>query len=324
MDILQLIGSTLGIGFLSGIRLYFTVLALGLSIRFGVFHPSAAMSDLAVLGDPRVLVAAGVACLFEFFADKVPWVDTLWDAIHTVIRPLGAALLAATALGDMDPALKIVLCIVAGGVAFTGHSTKAAARLAANHSPEPFSNLGLSLAEDVSVAGGLWLVTAHPLAALGLLGVFLGIFLWIAPKVFRLLKVELIAVSALVESWLAGGSAQDALERRVPLPGEFREIVSPAKTGIRCVAGKRVTGLGNSVGYLCVLPTETVFVTRRMFRTRVFRMERGAMGRISQKSGVLMDTLCYEVNGKTVEFDVFKSPVVTQRTTRMVAVTEEV
>src|SRR5258708_10000242 len=182
MDILQMLGSTFGIGFLSGIRLYFTIFALGLSIRFDFFHPSPAMSHLALLADTRVLIAAGTACIFEFFADKIPWMDSLWDAIHTFVRPVGAALLAATALGDMDPAWKTILVILTGGIALTGHSSKAAARLVANHSPEPFTNLDLTIAKNVSVPAALWIVTVPPLVALGMLAVFLVLFAWASPK----------------------------------------------------------------------------------------------------------------------------------------------
>ena len=150
MDPLNLIGSVMGIGFIAGILLYSTVLALGLGIRFGFLHLSPGMEHVQVLTHPAILIAAGAAYLFEFFADKIPWVDSFGDSFHTFIRPIGAALLAATALAHMDPVLRITAIILCGGVALSSHSSKAAARLAVNHSPEPFSNIGLSLAEDIS------------------------------------------------------------------------------------------------------------------------------------------------------------------------------
>jgi Domain of unknown function (DUF4126) len=173
LDNLGLLGSALGLGFLAGIRLYATVLALGLAIRFHLLHLRPGMQGLEVLADWRVLVIAGVACLAEFFADKIPYLDSAWDAVHTFIRPVGAAVLAATALDGMDPALRTCLAILAGGVALTSHSGKAAARAMVNHSPEPFSNVALSFAEDAAVPVGVWLATAHPVITLSVVIVLL-------------------------------------------------------------------------------------------------------------------------------------------------------
>lgn len=159
---LGLLGSALGLGFLAGIRLYATVLALGLAIRFHLLHLRPGMQGLEVMADWRVLTLAGIAFLAEFFADKIPYVDSAWDAIHTFVRPIGAAVLAATALDGMDPALRTCIAILSGGVALTSHSGKAATRALVNHSPEPFSNLALSFAEDAAVPAGVWLATAHP------------------------------------------------------------------------------------------------------------------------------------------------------------------
>ncbi len=166
MNSISLLGSVLGLGFLAGIRLYATVLAVGLALRFHLLHLRPGMEGLDVLADWRVLTVAGIAFLAEFFADKIPYLDSAWDAVHTFIRPVGAAVLAAAALGDMDPALRTCMAILAGGVALTSHSGKAATRALANHSPEPFSNVALSFAEDAIVPVGVWLATAHPVVTL--------------------------------------------------------------------------------------------------------------------------------------------------------------
>jgi len=157
METIALIGSTMGLAFVAGVRLYATVLALGLAIRFNLLHLGTVGEPLRVLSHSAVLVAAGLAYLAEFFADKIPWVDSVWDSFHTFIRPMGAAILAADVLGDINPVLKILLIIVCGGVAFASHSSKAAARLVVNHSPEPFTNIGISLIEDAFVPFGVWL-----------------------------------------------------------------------------------------------------------------------------------------------------------------------
>ena len=188
MDTLHLLGSAMGLGLLAGFRLYATVFGIGLAIHFGLFEPSREMAQLRILADWRVLAISGSACLIEFFADKIPWLDSMWDAVHTIIRPLGAALLGITALGQADPALTTAIAILSGGVAFTGHSTKAAARVAVNHSPEPFSNFFVSLAEDIMAPLGLWLVLSHPLIAFAIVVTFLIIFFWIARTIWRLFR----------------------------------------------------------------------------------------------------------------------------------------
>ncbi len=196
MDTIELLGSTLGLGLLAGIRLYATVLALGLAIRFNLLHLSSQMSHLGVLSDTRVLIAAGIAAAFEFFSDKIPWVDSIWDSVHTIIRPIGGALLGATALGSSDPVTKTIVALLCGGLAFTSHSSKAATRLMVNHSPEPFSNIFLSFFEDLVIPAGVWIVVRHPALAFGIVAVFVGIFLWLAPKIFRLVRGQWIAISS--------------------------------------------------------------------------------------------------------------------------------
>lgn len=188
MDTLALLGSTLGLGLVAGFRLYAAVLAVGLGVRLGILHLNPGLEHLNVLASPWVLIPAGIACALEFLADKIPWVDSAWDAVHTLIRPLGAALLAATAVGTLDPAWQAGAAVLSGGIALSGHSAKAGARLVVNHSPEPFSNIGLSLGEDALALLFTWLAVAHPLVMLGIVAVFVALFVWLAPKVFRLLK----------------------------------------------------------------------------------------------------------------------------------------
>jgi hypothetical protein len=183
-----LLGSVLGLGFLAGIRLYATVLVVGLAVRFHLLHLKAGMEGLNVLADWRVLTVAGIAFVAEFFADKIPYLDSAWDAVHTFIRPVGAAVLAGAALGDMDPALRTCMAILAGGVALTSHSGKAATRALVNHSPEPFSNIALSLVEDAMIPAGVWLATAHPLFTLAVvivLVVVTALFVRVAIRALR-------------------------------------------------------------------------------------------------------------------------------------------
>lgn len=188
MELVALLSSLMGLAFVSGLRLYGTVLALGLGIRTGVIRLDPAMSRLEVLGDPLVILVAGLIYVVEFVADKVPWVDSAWDSIHTLIRPLGAAVLGAVAIGDVDPRLKLSAFLLCGSVALASHTGKAGIRLAVNHSPEPFTNVGISLAEDAFAAAGVWLAVSHPYVMAALIAVWLAALAWILPKIYRLAR----------------------------------------------------------------------------------------------------------------------------------------
>ena len=188
MDTLSLLGSAAGLGFLAGIRLYFTVFALGFAIRMGWFEPNTAMSQLSLLASTPVLVGSGFLFVTEFIADKVPWFDSIWDSVHTFIRPVGAAALGITALGNFDPSTSVLIGLVSGGVALTGHASKAATRVAVNHSPEPFSNWLLSFAEDIFVPLGLWVVIEHPLVSAFVIIGFLIVFAILARAVWKLFR----------------------------------------------------------------------------------------------------------------------------------------
>lgn len=188
MDALTTVATTLGLGFAAGIRLYATILGLGLALRFNLLELPSAMRELEILAHPVVLIGAGLAYAIEFISDKIPWVDSVWDAAHTVIRPIGAAVLAATAFAQIDPLTRWMLVLLCGGVALSSHTTKAATRLAVNQSPEPFSNWGLSLLGDVAAPAVLWLTATHPLLVLGFVLVFLVVFFWILSRLIRWIR----------------------------------------------------------------------------------------------------------------------------------------
>ena len=183
IDIAQLIALAAVLGFASGIRLYAVLLVVGL-VGYAGWVPLP--SGLAILQHPWVLGAAAAMFLVEFVADKVPGIDTVWDGIQTFIRiPAGAAL-AAGVFGGMDSAVWTTMAAILGGsLAATSHFTKAGTRAAANTSPEPFSNLGLSVAEDVATAGLLWLALTHPMVALALVLALVLLAAWLLPKLIR-------------------------------------------------------------------------------------------------------------------------------------------
>lgn len=211
METIAVLGTMAGLGLVAGLRLYATVLAVGLGIRFGVLAPHAGLEHLAVLASPYVLIPAGVAYLAEFFADKIPWIDSAWDFFHTLIRPVGAALVGAAAVGTVDRKTAVAVMLLCGGVALTSHSSKAGARFLVNHSPEPFTNIGLSLAEDGFALFGTWLAVQHPVAMLAIVVVFLALFLWLVPKIFRLVRDAARAVAARLRPATAGVSRMHSL-----------------------------------------------------------------------------------------------------------------
>ncbi len=184
-ELLAQLGLAAGSALASGLRVYGTVAALGLLQRFGVIHLPPGLEPIA---STPVLVLACVLYVAEFVADKIPIFDSVWDGIHTFIRVPAAGVLGFAALGDMAEPWRTVAALLCGGVALSTHGVKAGARLAANASPEPLSNWGLSLGEDVSVAGVLWLVFAHPLIAVALAAAALVAGLWLATWLVAVLR----------------------------------------------------------------------------------------------------------------------------------------
>lgn len=162
---MTLLGVAASVSLLSGWRLYLCILATGLAMRWHIVPLPEHLQALQVLASPWVLGAAAFATLCEFFSDKVPWLDTLWDTVHTVIRPLGGALLAMAIVDPTDPTMQVVAFILGGGGALLAHSGKAGARAVVNVSPEPFSNIALSTSEDIATSGLLYVIYAYPYVA---------------------------------------------------------------------------------------------------------------------------------------------------------------
>ena len=188
MEAITLLGTIFGLGFVSGLNLYATVLTVGMIVRLNLISLPESMQDLTILGHPTVLMVAGVLFAIEFVADKVPWVDSSWDSVHTLIRPVGAAVMGGYALTGTDPATQTALALACGGVALTSHTAKAGTRVMVNASPEPFSNSFLSFFEDFVVVVGVGLTFLLPIIMLALVIVFLMVFIWLSPKFYRVLK----------------------------------------------------------------------------------------------------------------------------------------
>jgi hypothetical protein len=188
MDVWQLTALAAALGWASGIRLYAVLFILG---GLGFLHWIDLPGGLKLLAHPWVLTASGFMFFVEFFADKIPGIDTLWDAVHTFIRiPAGAAL-AASVFGDSPAAVGVAAAIIGGSLAAGSHLAKTGSRALINTSPEPFSNWAASFGEELAVGTVLWLAYAYPIAALVVIGLLVLLMIWLVPKAWRFIRALL-------------------------------------------------------------------------------------------------------------------------------------
>lgn len=215
MEVTDTIALAMGSAWASGLNLYATLFILG---WMGYSGHMALPPGMEVLSDPMVMAAAGFMYMVEFFADKTPGVDTGWDALHTFIRIPAGAMLAATALGDISPAAEMAGYIIGGGLAASTHITKAGSRVLINTSPEPVSNWGASIGEDLAVLAGLWAALNHPWLFFSGLAVFLILLAWLLPKLWRGIKRVACAIARLFGGCKprAGDSPTSEPENKLP------------------------------------------------------------------------------------------------------------
>jgi hypothetical protein len=185
MDLAQIIALSMGVAWASGINMYAAIAMLGI---LGATGHMDLPPGLEPLTHPLVIMAASFMYCVEFFADKTPGVDTGWDAIHTFLRIPAGAVLAALAVGDVSLPAQIAAALIGGTLAAATHATKTGTRVMINTSPEPVSNWGASLAEDVAVFAGLWIALNYPWLFLTLLAIFIGLMIWLLPKLWRGIK----------------------------------------------------------------------------------------------------------------------------------------
>lgn len=188
MGIVELLGLAASVSLLSGWRLYLTVFATGLAMHLGYVDLPENLIMLEALANPWVIGIAALGALAEFFADKIAWLDSIWDGLNTLIRPLGGALLALAVVDAGDPVWQVVVFLLGGGAAFASHAAKATTRAAVNTSPEPVSNVVVSTVEDIATGGLLALAFANPVAAAVIAVALLGLSIWglfAARRMFR-------------------------------------------------------------------------------------------------------------------------------------------
>lgn len=183
--LLATLALAMGASWASGINLYAALVVLGAGGLTGNINLP---PELTVLENPMIIGAASIMYVIEFFTDKTPGVDTGWDVLHTFIRIPAGAMLAASAVGDVTPALEITAGIIGGGIATASHATKSGTRVLINASPEPITNWSASITEDVLVVAGLWSALKHPIIFIMLFFIFICIIIWLLPKIWHVIK----------------------------------------------------------------------------------------------------------------------------------------
>jgi uncharacterized membrane protein len=267
------IAVALSLACLAGIDLYLTVFVTGLAIHLHWITLSPSYQSLEVLGQPWIIIIAGILYLLEFLADKVPWLDSAWDTVHTIIRPIGGALIAIQVLGHHSPVVDVLVLLLGGSTSLITHTAKASTRLAANSSPEPASNIGLSVIEDVAVFGGLVLIHYNPILAISIFALAIAAFLYFAPKVFRSMKAKI---------WLALNKLNAAADIHrtatlpIALPSRLAPIFSKQNLlgetiawAVPCLSGRGRRIPANLFGALVATneePHKIVFVGRRNWK----------------------------------------------------------
>ena len=197
MGIVETIALSMGLAWASGINLYATLAVLGI---LGTTGHMVLPEELEVLQNPAVIAAAGFMYCVEFFADKVPGVDTTWDTLHSFVRIPAGAILAAAAVSNISPEAEVTALILGGGLAAASHGMKSGTRILINTSPEPFSNWVASVTEDVVVVAGIATAVYHPAIFLALLGAFILLAIWLLPKIWRGIKALFVRVKRLFGS----------------------------------------------------------------------------------------------------------------------------
>ena len=218
--LIQTIALTMGVAWASGINLYGTLVALGVMMNMGYVDLP---PNLQVVGDPLVIAAAGFMYVVEFFADKIPGVDTGWDTLHTLVRIPAGALLAAGAIGEVGVGAEIAAALVGGTIAAGTHFTKAGTRVLINTSPEPFSNWTASITEDIAVFVGLWAAIQHPVIFVILLVIFILLMVWLLPKLFR-------AIKKVFRFFIDFFSGKKEPEPKAPFEADMNQIDPPTLT----------------------------------------------------------------------------------------------
>ena len=284
--------------FTSGIRLYLTVAVIGIVSRFNLV--AGLPPEFEVLGQSWVIILALLLALIEFVVDKVEWLDSAWDSVHTFIRPIATIFLVHSSISDANPELAIILPLLAGTITLVSHTGKAGTRAMVNTSPEPASNILVSLAEDVGMVTLITLTLTHPVIALSIVAVLLLVIIWLLPKLVSSVLLLLKAVTVKVvlpfqnvqdTTESIPGSLYEKLQSVVPAEGKVKAVVG-------CFIGKMRGCPRNRRSYL-VLVNEVgiIFLYKRWFLPKAKVVRLSYISGATLKKGFLIDKLSLRIDG---------------------------
>lgn len=299
MEIIAHLGSILGLSLISGINLYATVAVVGLCTKFGLVH--GLPPDFSLLANDAVIFVALFLYVIEFLMDKIPGLDTLWDALHTLIRPFGGAMLAILQVGEASPAMEVIVFMLGASMASMAHITKAGTRLIVNASPEPFSNILISLIEDVGAVSFTMLTLVYPKAGFFLTVLFLAAIIVILPLVYRTVRMM---VGALVFNLKCMFQKEAAWTCCHILPlhfDTFLEEKKPADEKIVWTGAAyaiRIPGIPRFFPLQVVItPTTLYFLYRRWFRIQMKQMPISEIKQHKRYPGALLTKWLIRTNG---------------------------
>jgi len=304
MEALVKLSSVMGLSLTSGVNLYATVAVVGLATKFDMIK--GLPSEFQAFDNDLVIILAIILYLCEFAADKIPAFDSLWDSVHTVIRPFGAALVSMTVIGQADPSVEVVAGLMGASFALATHTAKAGTRLVVNTSPEPFSNIAVSVVEDAGVVGMSLLVMAHPYISLVVSLIILLLLIKFGPGLWRgaILGIKAIAV----KMFSVFGSEADATLKE-SLPDAFDEAVDEEiskgeeiQASVKCHVQK-VKGCGrNKKGYLILTNNRLLFAFRSFFRTKIRQWKTADLDKTKLQERFLLNVLGVKAEGRFLRF----------------------
>ena len=302
MNAMQSLAAILGLGFASGVNLYLGALVTGLAIRFHLV--TNLPPELGILAHPVVLIVAGLLFAVEFLADKIPVVASVWDAVHTFIRPIGGALLALGAAGHLAPSAQVLAALAGGTLALGAHSAKMGLRLAAHVAPEPATFTAISTAEDVGVTGLLVLAYTHPLPALIILAILILAILLLLPRLARILAFLLRALGGRMRSFFSRGR-RDELP---PWAADAVHALDPDARGLVALAyAWTLKGAPRlRAGWLVGARAEWHFVFKRWGRVKTLHLVTDLPQALRRERGFFYDTVVFRVAANPIRFFVPK------------------
>jgi hypothetical protein len=263
MESLITLSSIVGLSFAGGINLYATIALVGLCVRYNLI--TGLPPELYVFGNDIVIGIALILYVIEFFADKVPGLDTLWDLVHSLIRPFSGAAFALIAAGDADPVFKVVAVMVGTAVSTTTHFSKAGTRLIVNTSPEPFSNIALSFVEDIGALSIGYLAITYPYVAALVVIILLGVVCAFAPRLFRIARFWVSAVILRITSLFKRQKGSDPIPDKI---WRYLNLQGPPPLVCKCLIRQCPEIVKNSRGYVIVQNDGIILVSSRWFRLK--------------------------------------------------------